>query len=149
MFSPLCVSHFAVEFSAFCFQPALMTRMDQTAGWAVNARMEAFAIVSVDASVPQGGEDRTVRSLVGVVISYHPSSFISTSSVEWNWLHWYFLYILSPHHCTAHFSFHHPPNQIPRLPHHDSKHLTHGNMHKSEKLQCDLTISSVFMIKPR
>lgn len=30
--------------------------------------MEEFAIVSVDATVPQDGEDRTVRSLVGIVI---------------------------------------------------------------------------------
>lgn len=44
-----------------------MTCMDQTAGWDVNARMGAFVTVSVDASAPQGGEDRTVRSLVGTV----------------------------------------------------------------------------------
>jgi len=42
--------------------------MDQTVGWAVNARTEVSVTVSVDASVQQVGEDRTVRSLVGVII---------------------------------------------------------------------------------
>lgn len=47
-----------------------MTCMGQTAFSAVNARMEEFAAVLVDASVPQGGEDRIVRSPVCVVTSY-------------------------------------------------------------------------------
>lgn len=35
--------------------------------------MEEFATVSVDVSVPQGGEDRTVRSLVGITHHINPS----------------------------------------------------------------------------
>lgn len=54
----------ALVFSSFC-QPALRTCMDQTADWAVNARMVEFASVSVDAHVPQGGEDKAVRNQVG------------------------------------------------------------------------------------
>lgn len=54
----------ALAFSSFC-QPALRTCMDQTADWAVNARMVEFASVSVDAHVPQGGEDKAVRNQVG------------------------------------------------------------------------------------
>uniref|UniRef100_A0A3Q0RWE2 Tyrosine kinase with immunoglobulin-like and EGF-like domains 1 n=1 Tax=Amphilophus citrinellus TaxID=61819 RepID=A0A3Q0RWE2_AMPCI len=53
-------------FLLFCCQPAIMTCMDQTASLAANARMEESAAVSVDASVLEGGEDSTVRSLVGI-----------------------------------------------------------------------------------
>lgn len=55
------------DFFSFC-QPALMTCMDQTANWAVNARMVEFASVSVDAHVPQGGEDKAVRNRVGFTL---------------------------------------------------------------------------------
>lgn len=55
-------------FFSLC-QPALMTCMDQTASWAVNARMVAFASVSVDAHVPQGGEDKAVRNRVGFTLN--------------------------------------------------------------------------------
>lgn len=43
-----------------------MACMDLTAGWAVNARMEESAIVSVAVIVLQDGGDRAVRSLVGI-----------------------------------------------------------------------------------
>lgn len=44
-----------------------MACMGQTASLAANARMEASAAVSVDASVPEGGEDSTVIGLVGIL----------------------------------------------------------------------------------
>lgn len=44
-----------------------MACMGQTAGLAADARTEASAAVSVDASVPEGGEDSTVRGLVGIL----------------------------------------------------------------------------------
>lgn len=80
-----------------------MTPMDQTASWAVNARMEEFVAVLVDAIVPQGGEDRTVKSLVGIVIIiwiflFSVSSFTVALPPLWNeiygsWYLWYILYI--------------------------------------------------------
>lgn len=44
-----------------------MACMGQTASLAANARTEASAAVSVDASVPEGGEDSTVIGLVGIL----------------------------------------------------------------------------------
>lgn len=63
-FSVFVTSHI-IDFSSFC-QPVLMTRTDQTASWAVNVRMGEFASVSLDAHVPQGGEDKAVRNRVGL-----------------------------------------------------------------------------------
>lgn len=54
-------------FLLFCCQPAIMACMGQTASLAANARTEASAAVSVDASVPEGGEDSTVIGLVGIL----------------------------------------------------------------------------------
>lgn len=63
-FSVFVTSHIT-DFSSFC-QPVLMTCTGQTASWAVNARMGEFASVTLDARVPRGGEDNTVRNQVGL-----------------------------------------------------------------------------------
>lgn len=67
-------------------QPALVTCTGRTASWAANARMVESASVSVDARVPQGGEDRAVRNQVGfwheILFSIH-SNRIYPSRIQW------------------------------------------------------------------
>lgn len=76
------------DFFSFC-QPALMTCMDQTANWAVNARMVEFASVSMDAHVPQGGEGKAVRNWVGftwnALVHYFQRHLYSSSMIRTSW----------------------------------------------------------------